>query len=59
MNGGIYKNPTIFNPWRFTDMREENGESTKHHFVSTLPNYMAFGHGKHAWYEIPHVLALS
>ena len=47
-----YEDPTIFKPWRFSDMREEDGESTKHHFVSTSSSYMAFGHGKHAWYDM-------
>ena len=43
-----YQNPELFSPWRFSDMRED-GELTKHQFVSTSPDYVPFGHGKHAW----------
>ena len=35
-----YDDPTVFKPWRFSDMREEDGEGTKHHFVGTSPNYI-------------------
>lgn len=50
MDGQHYEDATVFNPWRFSDMRDEEGEDTKHHFVSTSPEYIVFGHGKHAWY---------
>ncbi|KAI0071569.1 cytochrome P450 [Panus rudis PR-1116 ss-1] len=44
-----YSDAEIFNPWRFSDMRDgDSSESTKHQFVSTSPDYIAFGHGKHA-----------
>ncbi|THG97981.1 hypothetical protein EW026_g4131 [Hermanssonia centrifuga] len=43
-----FHNPDIFDPFRFSDMRDEDGESTKHQFVSTSVDYVAFGHGKHA-----------
>ena len=44
-----YENPEIFNPWRFSNMREAEGEALKHQFVSTSLDYVPFGHGKHAW----------
>ena len=44
-----YENPEVFNPWRFSDMREEEGGALKHQFVSTALDYVPFGHGKHAW----------
>ncbi len=44
-----YTNPDIFDPFRFSEMREEEGESTKHQFVSTSADYISCGHGKHAW----------
>ena len=44
-----YDHPEIFNPWRFSNIREEDGEATKHQFVSTSVDYIPFGHGKHAW----------
>ncbi|KAI0080654.1 cytochrome P450 [Panus rudis PR-1116 ss-1] len=44
-----YSDPDIFNPWRFSEMREgHDGESTKHQFVSTSVDYIPFGHGRHA-----------
>lgn len=44
-----YTNADIFDPWRFSGMRQEDGESLKHQFVSTSVEYVPFGHGKHAW----------
>ncbi|KAH9915855.1 cytochrome P450 [Fomitopsis serialis] len=43
-----YENPEVFDPFRFADLREEDGASIKHQFVSTSPEYVPFGHGKHA-----------
>lgn len=47
-----YENPEVFEPFRFADMREADGASIKHQFVSTSPEYVPFGHGKHAWYAV-------
>lgn len=44
-----YEDPTVFNPWRFSDMRDKDGEGTRHQLVSTSADYISFGHGKHAW----------
>ena len=52
LNNEHYDNAHVFDPFRFSDMRDEEGEGTKHHFVSTSPEYLPFGHGKHAWYEL-------
>lgn len=35
-------------------MREQEGESTKHLTVTTTPNYLTFGQGRHAWYSKDH-----
>lgn len=43
-----YVDPMVFNPWRFSDMRDK-GDTTRHQFVSTSADYISFGHGKHAW----------
>ncbi|KAL4251285.1 cytochrome P450 family protein [Abortiporus biennis] len=43
-----YSNAHEFLPFRFSDIRDEDGEGTKHHFVSTSADYISFGHGKHA-----------
>ncbi|KAH9914908.1 cytochrome P450 [Epithele typhae] len=37
-----------FDPWRFSRMREGAGEDLKHQYVNTSPEYLAFGHGRHA-----------
>ena len=39
-----------FDPFRFSRMREKEGEGMKHQFVNTSVDYMPFGHGKHAWW---------
>ncbi|KAH9915638.1 cytochrome P450 [Amylocystis lapponica] len=44
----IYPNADQFDPWRFSNMRAEDGEGTKHQFVSTTVDYIPFGHGRHA-----------
>ncbi len=48
----IYENASTFDPFRFSSMREEDGEGTKHQFVNTSIEYIPFGHGKHAWYAV-------
>ncbi|KAG9308976.1 cytochrome P450 [Chiua virens] len=44
----FYKNPFAFEPFRFADLREEDGESVRHQFVSASPEYLPFGLGRHA-----------
>ena len=44
-----YDDASIFNPFRFSDMRADESERIKHQFVSTSPEYVPFGIGKHAW----------
>ncbi|RPD64698.1 cytochrome P450 [Lentinus tigrinus ALCF2SS1-6] len=44
----IYENASAFDPFRFSRMRGEDGEGTKHQFVNTSIEYLSFGHGKHA-----------
>ncbi|TCD68632.1 hypothetical protein EIP91_010287 [Steccherinum ochraceum] len=43
-----YDHAHVFDPWRFSDMRGEDGEGTKHQMVSTSKEYVPFGHGRHA-----------
>lgn len=45
----VYADPDIFNPWRFADLRSNEGEELKHQLVSTNSEYITFGHGRHAW----------
>ncbi|KAF8844251.1 hypothetical protein BDN67DRAFT_813969 [Paxillus ammoniavirescens] len=51
LDNGICHNADMFDPFQFPNMREEDGKGVKHSFVSTNPQYFAFRHGKHAWYE--------
>jgi hypothetical protein len=34
-------------------MREQEGESIKHGMVTLTPEFVTFGHGRHAWYKFP------
>lgn len=44
-----YANASTFDPFRFSRMREGEGQATKHQFVNTAVDFLVFGHGKHAW----------
>ncbi|KAH0837779.1 cytochrome P450 [Lanmaoa asiatica] len=45
----LYENPEVFDPFRFAEMGTEDGqEGAKHQFAATSPEYLAFGHGRHA-----------
>lgn len=46
----IYAGADAFDGFRFARMRAGEGESMKHQFVNTSPDYIPFGHGRHAWY---------
>lgn len=45
----FYKNAEVFDPWRFSDVREREGDSPKHNMVNIGPNYLTFGYGRHSW----------
>ncbi|PCH35783.1 cytochrome P450, partial [Wolfiporia cocos MD-104 SS10] len=44
----LYEDADTFKPFRFSDKREQAGQSAKHQLVNTSPEYIVFGHGKHA-----------
>lgn len=44
----IFANAETFDPFRFSRLRAEPGEETRHQFVSTSTTHINFGHGKHA-----------
>lgn len=54
-----YADATVFNPWRFAELRDGEGESLKHQMASTNKEYLAFGHGKDAWYAFPYRTLLA
>ncbi|KAI0731494.1 cytochrome P450 [Fomitopsis betulina] len=47
-DGQFYDNPRQFDPFRFSRMRDDDGEGTRHQMVSTSTDYIPFGHGRHA-----------
>jgi len=49
MDDSIYENAHEFDGFRFSNMREREGESAKHHSSNTSPEFLHFGHGHHAW----------
>lgn len=44
-----YEDPYAFKPWRFSEMRQKEGQHTKYQMVNTSNEFVSFGHGKHAW----------
>ena len=51
-NEKVYPNPNQFDGFRFSRLRkqeEETAQVSKWRFVTTSPDYVAFGHGRHAW----------
>lgn len=44
----VFENPSDFNPRRFLDMRQQPEQENKWQFVTTGPEHLAFGHGKHS-----------
>ncbi|KAI1787002.1 cytochrome P450 [Ganoderma leucocontextum] len=47
-DAALFENADTFDPFRFARMRSVQGESLKHQFSSTSPEYIPFGHGQHA-----------
>ena len=51
LDDAIYPNASTFDGFRFSDIREKAGQDiTTNQFVATNPDYVPFGHAKHAWY---------
>ncbi|KAI0320027.1 cytochrome P450 [Amylostereum chailletii] len=43
-----YENADTFKPFRFSDVRQEEGQTAKLQMISTSPEFLVFGHGRHA-----------
>ncbi|KAH9929775.1 cytochrome P450 [Fomitopsis serialis] len=43
-----YENADAFDPFRFSRLREQEDDTTKHQYVSTSGKDISFGHGRHA-----------
>lgn len=44
-----YTNPDVFDGFRFSNMREDDGQSIKHQATALALDWVHFGHGRHAW----------
>ncbi len=44
-----YEDPYEFKPWRFSEMREQDGESIHYQMVTPRLDYILFGIGRAAW----------
>ncbi|KAI0320026.1 cytochrome P450 [Amylostereum chailletii] len=42
-----YENADVFKPFRFSDMRQGEGQATKHQMITASPEFIAFGYGRH------------
>jgi hypothetical protein len=50
MDKALYPNPHKFDGFRFSKMREQEGQSAKHFAAQTGTEFLTFGHGEHAWF---------
>ncbi|KAK0220338.1 cytochrome P450 [Armillaria fumosa] len=48
MDEGKYDDPLEFKPWRFHDMRKEDGKSNRHQMINLDIDYVVFGNGRPA-----------
>ena len=48
-----YLDPEVFDPFRFSRMREQHGDNVKHRVKTTSATYLPWGYGPHAWYVAP------
>lgn len=48
LDEGCYENPEVFDGFRFSRMREADGDGVKFQMVNTSPVFLPFGHGRHA-----------
>ena len=44
-----YKNPNVFEPFRFVDLQDRSNDPSKYHLTSVSNDCLAFGIGKRAW----------
>lgn len=49
MDETIYDNASQFNGFRFSELRERDGGSARHHSSNTNSEFLHFGHGPHGW----------
>jgi cytochrome P450 len=47
-DASLFPEPRKFKPRRFLDMRQQPGQENRWQFVTTSPEHLSFGHGKHS-----------
>ena len=47
-DSSIYPEPEKFDIERFLHLRQQQGGESRHQFIATTSDHMAFGHGQHA-----------
>ena len=54
VDGEIYANPDQFDGFRFSKLRDMEGDAgvTKYQATTTSPEHLPFGGGRHAWWVI-------
>ena len=45
----IYENAKEFRWFRFSELREHEGDKAKYLAANTSPEFLHFGHGRHTW----------
>ncbi|KAI5993443.1 hypothetical protein EDD15DRAFT_2264631 [Pisolithus albus] len=49
-DSAVYDNPGVFNPFRFSQLSDDEGASARHQMIGVTQDYFPFRFGKHAWY---------
>ncbi|KAI6042748.1 cytochrome P450 [Pisolithus marmoratus] len=47
-DSALYEDPDIFDPFRFSRLRNDEDESDRHQMVAVTQDFLPFGYGKHA-----------
>ena len=45
-----YLDPEVFDPFRFSRVREQDGDTVKHQYTTASATFLPWGYGPHAWY---------
>ena len=48
----FYENAHQFDGFRFSNLREREGENARYLAANTSTEFLHFGHGHHAWYAL-------
>ncbi|KAI6000103.1 cytochrome P450 [Pisolithus albus] len=54
-DSAVYDNPGVSNPFRFSQLSDDEDASARYQMVGVTQDYFPFGFGKHAWYGCAHL----